>query len=230
MDNKAIIHMRGIEKKYFCGMPNEIKVLNNIDLDIQQGELVSIIGESGSGKSTLMNIMGLLDDFTRGQYFIDNVNIKGLNDSQLSQIRNEKIGFVFQNFNLISRLSAVKNVELPLKYSGMKRKEYRDRALDLLDMVGMKSRINHQPNQLSGGQNQRVAIARALANDPAIILADEPTGALDSKTGSIIMDIFHKLNERGKTVVIITHSQEIANETKRIIRIRDGEVQSVVRK
>lgn len=224
MSNKPIIYMRGIEKRYFCGMPNEITVLHNIDLDILQGELVSIVGESGSGKSTLMNIMGLLDNFTKGQYLIDDVNVMGLSDNQISEIRNTKIGFVFQSFNLISRLSAVKNVELPMKYSGMRRKEYRQRALDLLDMVGMGARIDHRPNQLSGGQNQRVAIARALANDPAIILADEPTGALDSKTSRVIMDIFHKLNERGKTIVIITHSHEIANETQRIIRIRDGKI------
>ncbi len=224
MKKSPVISMRGIEKKYFLGEPNEIKVLDNININVYLGELVAIVGESGSGKSTLMNLMGLLDSFTKGEYILDNINVAGLNDSQLSEIRNKKIGFVFQNFNLIPRLSALRNVELPMKYYGLTRRECRERALNLLDMVGMAERAQHQPSQLSGGQNQRVAIARALANDPAIILADEPTGALDSKTSHIIMDIFHKLNQRGKTIVLITHSQEIANEAGRVIRLKDGKI------
>ena len=190
-----------------------------------KGEFVSIVGASGSGKSTLMNIIGVLDRPTEGEYRLDGLDISALKDQELSRIRNQKIGFVFQTYNLISRTSALKNVELPMMYAGIGRKERAQRARHYLEMVGMEERMSHKPDELSGGQKQRVSIARAMANDPSIILADEPTGALDSKTGRRIMDIFHRLNrEEGKTIVLITHSNELAAETDRIITIRDGEI------
>ena len=194
-------------------------------LKIFEGEFVSIVGESGSGKSTLMNIIGLLDKQTSGEYFLDGLDVNKIKDSQMSSIRNQKIGFVFQTFNLIPRTSAIKNVELPMLYAGIKKTERNKRAKELLKMVGMEERMNHKPNELSGGQKQRVAIARAMANNPSIILADEPTGALDSKTGHMVMDIFHQLHEKqGKTIVLITHSQELAKETQRIVTISDGNI------
>lgn len=222
---KTIIQMRNIIKRYYIGQPNELQILNGISLDIHEGEFVSIVGASGSGKSTLMNMIGALDRPTEGEYFLDGTDISRLNDKQLSNIRNQKIGFVFQTFNLISRTNALKNVELPMMYAGVPRKERSRRAMELLELVGMKDRYTHQPNELSGGQKQRVAIARAMANDPAIILADEPTGALDTKTGHLVMNIFHKLHKQeGKTIVLITHSPELASETERIITISDGSV------
>lgn len=220
----TLIELRGIEKKYFPNKPNELKVLSEVDLDIYSGEYIAIVGESGSGKSTLMNIIGLVDSFDAGSYFLDGINVYNFTDDQLCKMRNEKIGFVFQNFNLIARLTALKNVELPLLYYGKRRKERKERALELLDLVGMKQRVMHYPNQLSGGQKQRVAIARALANDPTVILADEPTGALDSETSKRIMEVFSKLNEQGKTIVVITHSQEVANCANRVIRLNDGRI------
>ena len=184
-----------------------------------------MVGSSGSGKTTMMNIIGILDRPTEGEYLLDGMDVAHAKDRELSLIRNQKIGFVFQTYNLISRTSALKNVELPMLYAGINRKERTDRAKKLLDMVGMEERVYHHPDELSGGQKQRVAIARAMANDPAIILADEPTGALDSKTGRRIMDIFQKLNkEQGKTIVLITHSQELARETGRIVTLKDGEI------
>jgi putative ABC transport system ATP-binding protein len=196
-------------------------------LSIYEGEFVAIVGESGSGKSTLMNIIGLLDKQTSGEYSLDGLDVKKIKDNQLSSIRNQKIGFVFQTFNLIPRTTALKNVELPMLYAGVKKSERTKRAKELLEMVGMSERMNHQPNELSGGQKQRVAIARAMANNPSIILADEPTGALDSKTGHMVMDIFHQLHEeKGKTIVLITHSQELAKETSRIVTISDGNIVS----
>jgi putative ABC transport system ATP-binding protein len=198
-------------------------VLFNISLDIYHGEFISIVGESGSGKSTLMNILGLLDKPSTGEYQFDGMNVGNLSQDKLSMIRNQKIGFVFQNFNLISRTSALKNVELPMFYARYPAKYRTQRALELLNMVGMKNRAKHEPNELSGGQKQRVSIARAMANNPDIILADEPTGALDSRTGRMIMNIFHHLHEEeGKTIILITHSQELADETERIVTIRDG--------
>ncbi|MBR2284077.1 MAG: ABC transporter ATP-binding protein [Ruminococcus sp.] len=220
-----MIQMINIIKRYYIGQPNELQILNGISLDIHEGEFVSIVGASGSGKSTLMNMIGALDRPTEGEYFLDGTDISRLNDKQLSNIRNQKIGFVFQTFNLISRTNALKNVELPMMYAGVPRKERSRRAMELLELVGMKDRYTHQPNELSGGQKQRVAIARAMANDPAIILADEPTGALDTKTGHLVMNIFHKLHKQeGKTIVLITHSPELASETERIITISDGSV------
>ncbi|MCI5517224.1 ABC transporter ATP-binding protein [Roseburia sp. MUC/MUC-530-WT-4D] len=221
--------MHGIVKKYYENQPNELEILHGIDLKIYEGEFVAIVGESGSGKSTLMNMIGALDRPTEGNYFLDGEDVSTLSDERLSEIRNQKIGFVFQNFCLIPRTSAVRNVEVPMMYAGIPGKQRREKALELLDMVGMKERASHKPNELSGGQNQRVAIARAMVNDPSLILADEPTGALDSKTGHLVMDIFHKLHkEQHKTIVLITHSQELAKETERIITISDGNILSDV--
>ena len=220
---KPIIECKKIVKRFYIGRPNELEILHGIDLTVNMGEFVSIVGESGSGKSTLMNILGALDRPTEGTYFLDGVDVGAGKDKQLSEIRNRQIGFVFQTYNLISRTSALKNVELPMLYAGIGKKERTERAKELLNMVGMGERMSHTPDELSGGQKQRVAIARAMANNPSIILADEPTGALDSKTGRMIMDIFHRLNEeQGKTIVLITHSQELAEETTRIVTLKDG--------
>ncbi len=224
-NSNVVIDMKDIIKKYYVGQPNELQILNGMSLKVHDGEFVAIVGESGSGKSTLMNIIGALDKQTSGQYFLDGVDISKVKDNQLSEIRNQKIGFVFQTFNLIPRTSAIKNVELPMLYAGVKRAERTKRAIELLKMVGMEERMYHKPNELSGGQKQRVAIARAMANNPSLILADEPTGALDSKTGHMVMDIFHRLHqEQGKTIVLITHSQELAKETQRIVTISDGNI------
>ena len=223
MSGRQLIRMRGIVKRFYVGQPNELEILHGIDLDVNEGEFVSIVGASGSGKSTLMNMIGVLDRPTEGTYWLDGTDVEDALDDELSQIRNRKIGFVFQNFNLISRTNALRNVELPMMYAGVPQKKRTQRAEELLDLVGMADRMLHQPNELSGGQKQRVAIARAMANDPAIILADEPTGALDSKTGRMVMDLFHRLNrEQGKTIVLITHNQELAEETGRILTMRDG--------
>ena len=223
MSSRQLIRMRGIVKRFYIGQPNELEILHGIDLDVKAGEVVSIVGASGSGKSTLMNMIGVLDRPTEGTYWLDGTDVQDAQDDELSQIRNRKIGFVFQNFNLISRTNARKNVELPMMYAGIPQKKRTQRAEELLDLVGMADRMDHQPNELSGGQKQRVAIARAMANDPAIILADEPTGALDSKTGRMVMDLFHRLNrEQGKTIVLITHNQELAAETSRVLTMRDG--------
>lgn len=224
---KKIISMHKIVKKFYIGLPNELEILHGIDLDINEGEFTAIVGPSGSGKSTLMNIIGALDRPTSGIYELNGTDISELDDSELSDIRNKEIGFVFQNFNLISRTNAIENVELPMLYAGVSRKERRKRAEELLELVGMSDRADHNPNELSGGQKQRIAIARALANTPSILLADEPTGALDSATGRMVMDIFHKLHkEEHKTIVLITHSPELASETERIITINDGNIVS----
>ena len=225
MERTNVIDMQGIVKRYYEGEPNELEILHGIDLKVFQGEFVSIVGESGSGKSTLMNMIGALDRPTEGQYFLGGRDISKLQDEELSDIRNQEIGFVFQNFCLIPRMSAVRNVEIPLMYANMPPKQRRERAMELLALVGMEERADHKPNELSGGQKQRVAIARAMANDPHILLADEPTGALDSKTGHLVMDIFHRLHEeQDKTIVLITHSQELAHETERMITISDGRI------
>lgn len=223
--NQTVIDMHHIVKRFYVGQENELEILHGIDLRVDRGEFVAIVGESGSGKSTLMNTIGLLDRPTEGEYTLDGVNVIEAEDLELSSIRNKKIGFVFQTYNLIPRVNAVRNVEVPMMYAGVPRKERTRRAQELLEMVGMKDRMKHKPEELSGGQKQRVAIARAMANDPAIILADEPTGALDSKTSRMVMDIFHELHEKhGKTIVLITHSNELAAETQRIITLRDGRI------
>jgi putative ABC transport system ATP-binding protein len=222
--------MDEIVKNFFIGTPNELHILKNISLEIKNGEFVSIVGASGSGKSTLMNLIGALDRPTSGRYVLDGISIDEMNDVELSDIRNKKIGFVFQTFNLIPRNTALKNVELPMLYAGMERSKRIIRAKELLELVGIGDRMDHMPNELSGGQKQRVAIARALANNPAIILADEPTGALDSETGHLVIDLFHKINkEEGKTIVLITHNHELAAETQRTITLKDGEIISLIR-
>ncbi len=225
--SKNIIEMKDITKSFYIGTPNQLNILKGIDISVKEGEFVAIVGSSGSGKSTLMNIIGALDRATSGNYILDGTNINEISDNGLSEVRNKQIGFVFQTYNLIPRSSALKNVELPMLYYGMSKKDRRIRAEELLDLVGMKDRMSHQPNELSGGQKQRVAIARALANDPSIILADEPTGALDSTTGRLVMDLFHKVHEQeGKTIVFITHNSELAEETERIITLKDGNIVS----
>ena len=217
--------MKEIIKRYNIGTESKIEILHGIDLKIYEGEFVAIVGESGSGKSTLMNIIGVLDKQTEGEYYLDGIDIKNANEEEMNVIRNKKIGFVFQNFNLIGRTSALKNVELPMLYAGVPAEERTKRAKELLSKVGMASRANHMPNELSGGQKQRVAIARSLVNNPSIILADEPTGALDSETSAMVMDIFNDLNKnQGKTIILITHSKEIAEQCPRIVTIKDGEI------
>lgn len=230
MDDTAI-SLNNIIKKYYINQPNELQILNGISLTVKKGEFLSIVGASGSGKSTLMNIIGALDRPTSGSYLLNNINISELSDKDLSKIRNSEIGFIFQTFNLIARSTALKNVELPMLYAGLPSSKRSERAIDLLKIVGMEDRATHMPNELSGGQKQRVAIARSIANNPSILLADEPTGALDTKTGRVVMDIFHKLHEEeGKTIILITHSHELAQETERIITISDGNIISDVRK
>lgn len=227
MSQEPVIKMEQIIKRFYIGQPNELQILNGIDLTIQKGEFVSIVGESGSGKSTLMNIIGVLDRQTEGAYYLEGQDVNEMDDVVRSAIRNEKIGFVFQNFNLIPRVNALKNTTLPLMYRDKKPKNVKELGMEMLKLVGMEDRKDHLPNELSGGQKQRIAIARAMINDPSIILADEPTGALDSQTGHMIMDIFHKLHEeQGKTIVLVTHSKELAAETERIITIHDGTILS----
>lgn len=224
-DVDLLLALRGVTKTFNPGTPSELTVIPGLDMDVARGEFVSVVGASGCGKSTLMNIIGLLDKPTTGGYWFNGVNMLELHDNELAHYRSENIGFVFQNFSLIGRISAQKNVELPMMYAGMGCKERADRARELLDMVGMGDRLGHQPNQLSGGQKQRVAIARALANNPDLLLADEPTGALDSSTGRLVMDLFHDLNQtHGKTIVFITHNPELAAETERVITMIDGRV------
>lgn len=223
--SEPVIRMENIVKTYYLGKPNELEILHGINLTVNKGEFVSIVGESGSGKSTLMNIIGVLDRQTQGNYYLEGQDVNGMSDEVRSAIRNRRIGFVFQNFNLLPRANALKNVMVPLLYGEEHSKNGKEHAMEMLKMVGMEDRADHRPNELSGGQKQRVAIARAMINDPAIILADEPTGALDSKTGHMVMDLFHKLHEeQGKTIVLITHSQELAQETERIVTLFDGQI------
>lgn len=220
---RTLIQMQGIRKSYYVGQPNELEILHGIDLTVYEGEFVAIVGESGSGKSTLMNIIGVLDKPTAGEYRLDGVDIHAADDDDLADIRNRKIGFVFQTYNLIARQSALKNVELPMLYAGIKPAERSRRAHEWLERVGMGERCKHQPNELSGGQKQRVAIARAMVNEPALILADEPTGALDSETSRIVMDLFHEMHEKyHKTIVLITHNPALAEECQRVLTLRDG--------
>lgn len=223
-----LMTMRGITKSYNIGLENELEILHGIDLDIYDGEFISIVGQSGSGKSTLMNIIGLLDRQTSGSYDLAGTNVQDIKDDELSAYRSRKIGFVFQNFNLIPRSNALKNVELPMLYAKVPRAQRQEKAKELLALVDMEDRMGHRPNELSGGQKQRVAIARAMANNPAIILADEPTGALDSKTGRQVMDLFHTLHEKEKrTIIVITHNMDLAQEAGRIYEMDDGHLREV---
>lgn len=217
------VKLANISKVYKMG-DNEVIALNGVDLDIAEGEFVAIMGPSGSGKSTLMNILGCLDTPTTGSYLLDNEEVANLSEDVLAKIRNKKIGFVFQNFNLLSRISALENVALPLVYAGVSKTERINRAQELLKMVGLADRQHHMPNELSGGHRQRVAIARALVNNPKIIMADEPTGNLDTKSSVEIMAMFKELYKQGKTIILVTHEPDIAENAKRIITVRDGKI------
>ncbi|MBS4773757.1 MAG: ABC transporter ATP-binding protein [Proteobacteria bacterium] len=220
-----MIELKNIHKSYPLG-DRELEILKGINLTIEQGEFVAIMGPSGSGKSTLMNILGCLDKPSKGQYLLDGKRVEKMTSDELAEVRNQKIGFVFQGFNLLSRISALENVELPMIYAGIGEEERTGRAKAALEKVGLKNRMNHQPNQLSGGQQQRVAIARAIVNDAPIIFADEPTGNLDTKMSVEIMDLFTKLNqELGRTIILVTHEEDIARYAQRIIKIVDGEKQ-----
>lgn len=222
-----MIKLKNIWKRYFIGQPNELEVLRDINLHIREGEFISIVGQSGSGKSTMMNILGALDRPTEGEYLLDGHFVDDMSDNDLSGLRNDKIGFVFQTFNLIPRVDAQNNVELPMFYKGIPKAERRERARELLKLVDMEDRMHHMPNELSGGQKQRVAIARSLANNPSIILADEPTGALDTKTGNLVMELFLKIHEEEKkTIILITHNEELAKQTGRIVTLSDGSIVS----
>jgi putative ABC transport system ATP-binding protein len=218
---KSLIRIDDLQKIYQVG-DQEIHALNGVTLDIQEGEFVAIMGPSGSGKSTMMNVLGCLDKPTYGEYILDGQAVSQASDDELARIRNQKIGFVFQSFNLLSRTTAVENVELPMLYAGVSARERRERAIRALQDVGLGERLHNKPNELSGGQQQRVSIARALVNKPVILMADEPTGALDTKTSEEIMSIFQHLNEAGKTVILVTHEPDIAEHAKRIVRFKDG--------
>ena len=216
-----MIQIKDLHKSYHMGS-NSLHVLKGINFDVQEGELVSIMGSSGSGKSTLLNILGMLDEADQGQYILDNVSIKNLNEKIAAKYRNEFLGFIFQSFNLINYKSALDNVSMPLYYKGIKRKERTDRAMHYLEKVGLAEWSHHLPSELSGGQKQRVAIARALASDPKVLLADEPTGALDTKTSYEVMDLIQGINDEGKTILVVTHEHDIAQMTKRIVNLKDG--------
>ena len=222
-DSDLLIDMQDIVKTFNIGTPNELTILHGVNFNLARGEFLSVVGTSGSGKSTLMNIIGLLDKPTSGTYNLDGVDVLELSDDKAALYRSKHIGFVFQNFNLIGRISARRNVELPMMYAGVDRKDRTERANHLLEMVGMQERADHLPAELSGGQKQRVAIARALSNSPDLMLADEPTGALDTATGRMVMDLFHDLNQNhGVTIALITHNPELAEETTRIVTMNDG--------
>ncbi len=222
--NNPIISLEGITKTYYLG-EQVVNALKSIDLAILKGEYIALMGPSGSGKSTLMNIIGCLDSPTTGNYWLNNQEVSKMSDSDLSVVRNKEIGFVFQTFNLLNRLNAIDNVALPLVYAGIPKKQREERARMVLEKVGLKDRMNHKPNELSGGQRQRVAVARALVNNPSILLADEPTGNLDSKTSHEIMALFEEIYAGGNTIVLVTHEEDIAKHARKIVRLKDGVVE-----
>lgn len=221
----SIIHLENIRKSYYMGK-NELEVLKGVSLDIFKNEYVALMGPSGSGKSTLMNILGCLDTPTAGKYVLNGSDVSKMEDNALAEVRNKEIGFVFQQFNLLPRLTALENVALPLVYAGVSKKIRLEKAMHVLSLVNLSDRSHHKPNELSGGQSQRVAIARALVNDPSLILADEPTGNLDTKTSHEIMDIFGNIHSQGNTVVLVTHEEDIAGHAHRVVRLRDGVIES----
>ena len=227
--NMNVIEVNNVTKHYLLGTQT-VEALRGVSFRIKQGEFLAIMGPSGSGKSTLMNIIGCLDSPTNGTYHLNNKEVSTLEGDELAGIRNKEIGFVFQNFHLLARNSALDNVMLPLKYAGFKKEDQLKKAKDTLSKVGLESRMSHQPSELSGGQQQRVAIARALVNNPSILFADEPTGNLDSQTGHDVMQLFHNLHQQGQTIILITHESEIASEAERVIYIKDGLIESDVRK
>ncbi|MBM3410421.1 MAG: ABC transporter ATP-binding protein [Bacteroidetes bacterium] len=224
----TVIDLQGVGRSYVMGQ-EQIHALRSVTFSIARGEYVALMGPSGSGKSTLMNLIGCLDTPTRGAYFLSGQEVSRMNDQQLAEVRNREIGFVFQTFNLLPRLTALENVALPLVYAGVSRTERLHRAAEVLDRVGLTSRMKHKPNELSGGQRQRVAVARALVNRPSILLADEPTGNLDSKTSIDIMNLFADIHAQGNTIVLVTHEEEIARYAHRIVRLRDGNIESYLR-
>jgi putative ABC transport system ATP-binding protein len=225
MSSGNIIHLESIHKSYFMGK-QAVNVLKGISINIRKNEYVALMGPSGSGKSTLMNILGCLDSPTAGTYILNGHDVSKMEDDDLAEVRNKEIGFVFQQFNLLPRMTALENVALPLVYAGISKKQRNEMAMEVVKKVGLEDRSHHKPNELSGGQCQRVAIARALVNNPSIILADEPTGNLDSKTSIEIMDIFGKIHDGGNTVVLVTHEEEIANYARRVIRLKDGIIET----
>lgn len=224
-NERSLISIRDLKKEYVMG-DTIVRALNGVSLNIQKNEYVAIMGPSGSGKSTMMNILGCLDTPTSGEYYLNNHRVSELSDDQLAEVRNKEIGFVFQTFNLLPRSNILSNVELPLIYAGLKSSVRREMALEALNKVGLGDRVHHKPNELSGGQRQRVAIARALVNNPSILLADEPTGNLDTKTGNEIMRIFEDLYQQGNTIIVVTHEEYIAEHARRIVRLRDGKLES----
>ena len=223
---RSLIEIDGVTKRYKLG-EQIVYALNGVNLNIERGEYTALMGPSGSGKSTLMNIIGCLDSPTEGTFFLNNKEVSKMSDSALSEVRNTEIGFVFQTFNLLNRLNAIENVSLPLVYAGIPKKEREERAKEVLDKVGLGDRMSHKPNELSGGQRQRVAVARALINNPSILLADEPTGNLDTQTSHEIMALFEEIHSAGNTIVLVTHEEDIAQHAKRIIRLRDGVVELI---